>query len=482
MVPPAGGGAIPVRPAPFPDTPPLAPVPPQAPPIPPAAGQAGNARPAPNGGFMDTARSYVGTLGTNVIGGALGTPSALAHAADWAGHKVGVDLGLQNGLHSIRDPSSPNQPLFPTPAEAHEMAYNTTGVTEYVPETRTGRVVQTGLEGVLGGGVGSLATAPVRLGIRMTLSGTVRGAVGAASVGGVGGASGQTAYEAAPDGYKEGAAVLGGLVGGGLAAGRGAVVRRLSPGGRGSPSLSVRPPEQAPVVPDAVPLPPPMTMEGTANPRPPPAGTTAAYGPATGNVPQVAVTGTTRLDLSGRPPVRPQESPRLALPSEPPPPPTPPTAEQQVQALPGHGHGRHGTQTTLPQQEHRLRTGNTPDGDYLPTSTATRFSSPEAELDAVTRAAQRVRARDAAGMLPHTMPGPPPDSLRQMRLARTDIVVTGFPGGYGSGLRRSGKGANMTITPTGQFPNAVVVFDRDPLKGEWKPVSQYPTDRAVTSP
>lgn len=245
---------------------------------------------------MDTARSYVGTLGTNVVAGALGTPSAIAHGLDWVGHKAGQDWGLQGKLHSIPDPSHPEQPLFPTPGEAHEMAYNTMGVLEYVPESTTGRVVQTGLEGVLGGGAGSLATAPLRMMGRAGMSGAVRGTLGAATVGGVGAASGQAAYEGAPEGYKEGAALAGGLLGGGLAsAGRGLGPRprsRLGPGGRGTASTT--PTVQPPVVPDAAP-PPSVTMQGAENPRPPPAGLPTAYGPATGNVPASAVTGSSRL-------------------------------------------------------------------------------------------------------------------------------------------------------------------------------------------
>lgn len=207
-------------------------------------------------------------------------------------------------------------------------------------------------------------------------------------------------------------------------------------------------------------------------------GTQVRQAPVQPAWPQTVTAGPNRVDMNG-PSVQPRKPPQLTPPPEPPP---PPTAEQQVQAAPGHGHVRHGEQTTLAEQEHRLLTDIAPDLKRAPANVATRFDSHEAELDAINRAAARMKARDSAGKTSHTMRLPPPGSPREARLARTTIVVSGHPGGYGSGLRRTGSGASMVVTPTGQFPNALVVLDRDPLTGEWKPVSQYPTNKPVTPP
>ena len=174
--------------------------------------------------------------------------------------------------------------------------------------------------------------------------------------------------------------------------------------------------------------------------------------------------------------VQPREPPQLAPPPEPP----PPTAEQQVQALPGHGHARHGTHTTLAEQEQRLRTGRAPDGKRSPTGQATRFDSHDAELDAVTRATTEMAARERAGLLPRdVIVAHPQGSRLRPTLPSVRLVVTGRPGGYGSGLRAGGSRSSVTLIPTGQLPSARVTFERDPLRG-WIPVTQFPTAEPPT--
>jgi len=156
------------------------------------------------------------------------------------------------------------------------------------------------------------------------------------------------------------------------------------------------------------------------------------------------------------------------------------TPEQRLQALHGHGHERHGSQTTLAEQEGRLRTGRAPDGRPSPTKQATRFDSPEAELDAVTRADAVMQQLRRGGLLPpNVITAPTPGGTRLPYIPRQSVFVTGFPGGYGSGLRASGKSTNMVMAPTGQLPNAEVRFEIDPL-GRWHLVSQFPSGKPVT--
>ena len=228
------------------------------------------------------------------------------------------------------------------------------------------------------------------------------------------------------------------------------------------------------------PVSPPPAILGTPDPAAPPVNKPTVYGPGMGNVPGSVVTGKTSLDLSGRS-AAPLEPARLPRPPNPLPLPPPPTAEEQLQALPGHGHSSHGSQTTLAQQEARLRTDIAPDGRQSATNSATRFDSHEAELDAVTRATALLKVSDDAGLIPHAIRLPSLGSRRsQARNANVKIVVTGFPGGYGSGLRSRGRGQRLIIGATGQYPNARVTFERNPSDGTWKLITQFPTDEPVT--
>ena len=155
-----------------------------------------------------------------------------------------------------------------------------------------------------------------------------------------------------------------------------------------------------------------------------------------------------------------------------------PTADELTKALPGHGNARHGTQTTIMQQTTRVQTGLAPDGKIAPTTMATRFDSSEAQLDAVNRALSRTNARDANGLIPHEIAVAPNGSAR---LPRDQSVVTGYSGGYGSGVQLQKPVApGRPVTATGQLPNALVVLERQPATGQWHPVTQYPTNKPVT--
>lgn len=107
---------------------------------------------------LDWARK-LGTAGTVALGGVLGLPRGAAQAADWAASGGLSDFGVPNSmanalgaplrllqpqggyseaLGSVKAPGT-DQPLFPTIPQAIDMAYNTTGATEYKPATWAGR-------------------------------------------------------------------------------------------------------------------------------------------------------------------------------------------------------------------------------------------------------------------------------------------------------------------------------------------------------
>jgi len=169
----------------------------------------------------------------------------------------------------------------------------------------------------------------------------------------------------------------------------------------------------------------------------------------------------------------------LSAPAEPP----VPTAAEQVDALPGHGNARHGSQTTIAEQTTRVRTDVAPDGQIAKTSRATRFDSPEAQLDAVNRAQARTANRVATGQKGTTISVNPQGVAR---LPNDVSVVTGHPGGYGSGvevIRDPVTGQPLPsrpVQPTGQDMNALVVLRYNPASGNFEPYTQYPTSDPVT--
>ena len=170
----------------------------------------------PSGDLLTDTGRRIGTAGTEVLGGLMGLPSATAHAIDWLGRKVGVDVNAQSALSSIPQPGGEgpiNQlgqstgavPLFPTPEQARQGAYATTGATEYVPETAAGRVGQMALTGALS----------VPLGGAASLRGMAAALPGATA----GGAAAGAIHEIAPDSIPAqiAAAVVGAKVGNKLA-------------------------------------------------------------------------------------------------------------------------------------------------------------------------------------------------------------------------------------------------------------------------
>ncbi len=154
-------------------------------------------------------------------------------------------------------------------------------------------------------------------------------------------------------------------------------------------------------------------------------------------------------------------------------------AEESVQKLPGHGHARHGSHTTIADQTERVRTGQSPDGAIgKKVSRVTTFNSPEAELEAVGKAKQK------AGRPPNDN-----DEIThsgQVQRSRKTVVVNGRPDGYGAGVEvmRDSQGKPLPGRPvqlTGEEPNALVVLEWNPETRTWEPVTQHPTNKPMTS-
>ena len=162
-----------------------------------------------------------------------------------------------------------------------------------------------------------------------------------------------------------------------------------------------------------------------------------------------------------------------------------PTPQEQAEALPGHGHDRHGSQVTTAEQVTSVQTGLRPDGATTKKpGRATTFDSPEVEVDAVKQAQDVAAQRDAAGTADHTITVAPKGAAK---LPRQAISAPGPPQGTGSGVEviRDANGNPLPgrpTQPTGQMPNSTVILERDPLTGKWNPVTQYPDDEPVTPP
>jgi hypothetical protein len=106
------------------------------------------------------------------------------------------------------------------------------------------------------------------------------------------------------------------------------------------------------------------------------------------------------------------------------------------------------------------------------------------ELDAVQQAQDVAAQRDAAGTADHSIKVSPNGTAV---LPRQAVTVPGPPEGTGSGVEVV-RDANdnplpgRPTQPTGQMPNSTVILERDPLTGEWNPVTQFPDDKPVTPP
>jgi hypothetical protein len=148
-------------------------------------------------------------------------------------------------------------------------------------------------------------------------------------------------------------------------------------------------------------------------------------------------------------------------------------AREKAESYPGHGHGRHGSQTTIAGQTRRVQTGVAPDGPKAPTSKATKFDSDAKEVEAVERAKAKNPGANKQKFKPKGKPN------------RDSVTVDDGPEGYGSGVEvqtgADGKPLpGRPVQPTGQQQNATVVFEYNPKTNQWEPLTQYPSDDPVS--
>ncbi len=165
-------------------------------------------------------------------------------------------------------------------------------------------------------------------------------------------------------------------------------------------------------------------------------------------------------------------------------------------AAEGHGHGRHGYQTTDAQQARRVETGYYPhDPDYgplrpgqRPAGRASRFSSPEAEVEALARSRRDLDAKlgadaqsaSAAGTGPPTYADPATGIPERF----TTTVTTYRPEGYGPAqvVRRDNSGTiwpdaegnRVSVHDPQRNGSALVIWEYVPSADEWRTVSYYP--------
>lgn len=122
----------------------------------------------PTGDLLKDAARIAGTTGTNLLAGFVSTPNLVAQGVDWLGGRVGLNPGAQAALESVPTPGRPNTPMFPNPEQAKEMAYNTTGATEFQPESWLGRRGMDALSGLALGPLGGMRSIPAMVGGSVT--------------------------------------------------------------------------------------------------------------------------------------------------------------------------------------------------------------------------------------------------------------------------------------------------------------------------
>jgi hypothetical protein len=137
----------------------------------------------------------------------------------------------------------------------------------------------------------------------------------------------------------------------------------------------------------------------------------------------------------------------------------------------GHGHADHGAQTTAADQAKRVETGETPGGRTTPKGRpASRFRSPEAEVEALGRARRKLDAD-----------GPPKfDSVTGEPNRRMYDVETTSPGGFGTRHIPKKDAAGKALKPYAAeadpsiLRRARVIFEYVPSKDAWHPVTYFP--------
>ena len=163
----------------------------------------------------------------------------------------------------------------------------------------------------------------------------------------------------------------------------------------------------------------------------------------------------------------------------------------------GHGHARHGSQTTSMEQAEGVRSGMRPDGTTgSPLSTTSRFRSPEAEAEALGRGRRLLNEKLRSGTVQNDFPDPvtgtptyvDPVTGSPTRV-KIDNVTTNDVRGYGDGfIAERDAVTNQIIHPDPANPTyrnpvpnpanplmkADIVYEYVPSTGKWEPLTYYP--------
>jgi hypothetical protein len=146
----------------------------------------------------------------------------------------------------------------------------------------------------------------------------------------------------------------------------------------------------------------------------------------------------------------------------------------------GHLHSRHGYEVTDAQQQDRVRTGITPDGKQLVAGkSSSRFSSAEAEAEAVGRGERELQEKLARGDVKGFDGKLVSDEGKP---ARTRVeVVTKRAGGFGTrydaqvdnaGMKSlDAAGQHIPKAAEGPLNRAVILYEYVPSSQEWRPFS-----------
>ncbi|MDF5734753.1 MULTISPECIES: hypothetical protein [unclassified Nostoc] len=151
----------------------------------------------------------------------------------------------------------------------------------------------------------------------------------------------------------------------------------------------------------------------------------------------------------------------------------------------GHGHTFHGHQTTDAQQEHRVKTGTTPDKKSgKPPSQSSRFTSPQAEAEALGRGRRALDTDLKNGAIPHQGTGfvdPKTGAPVRHSVSVTTNRKTGF--GVAAVKQRDSAGKVIkdpktkqpltTVDPT-PIKTAKLIYEYVPSAKQWRPLTYYP--------
>lgn len=134
----------------------------------------------------------------------------------------------------------------------------------------------------------------------------------------------------------------------------------------------------------------------------------------------------------------------------------------------GHGHSKHGHQTTAQQQKDRVATGNA--------KVASKFSNPKMEAEALGRGKKALNEKIKNENIPKFKNGEP------NRV--TVIVGTNNPKGFGNAyVRKLDNNGNPIRDSNGQYvtekskdvlKNTKIIYEYVPSKNDWSPVTYYP--------